>query len=186
MGLGDFLGGSSPDVKKIDLLDPKQAELWNQFFDQLMGGGFNLTGGDLIHGGEGGNFATMMNELLGFGTEGFESGIKGFQDILAKGPEDFEEYYRSAIEQPLMERFSEDILPGISRGYAPSGFYSSQRLDADQRAEEELIEALAGGRAETGFRARESQLNRALQAAFGLTDAGRLWGRSCRRGAKKA
>ncbi|MHA2085866.1 MAG: hypothetical protein ACXABD_19155 [Candidatus Thorarchaeota archaeon] len=110
MGLGDFLGGSSSKVKKIDLLDPKQAELWNQFFDQLMGGGFNLTGGDLIHGGEGGNFATMMNELLGFGTEGFESGIGGLKDILAKGPEDFEEYYTRQGSLNLIGRFKRPLV----------------------------------------------------------------------------
>lgn len=84
-------------------------------------------------------------------------------DLLAQGPQDFEDFFQSAVAQPLIEQFNEEILPGISRRNA-SGFFGSERIRADERAAEDLSEALAGTRGELAFTSRENQLNRVLEA----------------------
>lgn len=102
--------------------------------------------------------APQESDLTGMGKEGLGK-------VLSQGPQDIDEYFTKTVQEPLLELFQEDILPEISRRYAPSGFYSSQRLEADQRAQEELLDSLTRSRASISFGARENDLNRILQAA---------------------
>jgi hypothetical protein len=94
-----------------------------------------------------------------------DQGTQSLMDAMTRGPENIDEYFSQTVMQPMMEMFQEDIMPGISRKYAPSGFYGSQRLNADQRAQEELLQALTQSRTQMAFNARESDLTRQLQAA---------------------
>lgn len=71
--------------------------------------------------------------------------------LLGKGPRDLTDYFRTAVEGPLTERFQKDILPSISRNFAPSGFYSSQRLETERRANEDLADTLAQVESEAAF-----------------------------------
>jgi len=79
--------------------------------------------------------------------------------------EDFEQFFQDAVFRPMMQQFQEDILPTLSNRFAASGFHSSDRLRQEERATEDLLEALTGKRAELAFTARENALTRALQAA---------------------
>lgn len=81
------------------------------------------------------------------------------------GPSDFLDFFRQTVEKPAMENLEEDMLPAIRSRFAPSGFYSGERLESERTAREDLLDALTRERARTGFEAFESQRNRALDAA---------------------
>ena len=61
-----------------------------------------------------------------------------------------------------------NILPGISRRFASSGFHGSERRQSDQRAQEEFLKELVSSRSELGFRAR-NQDREALLQGIGLS-----------------
>jgi hypothetical protein len=88
-------------------------------------------------------------------------------DKLMKGTAvDFEEAFQENVFKPLTTQFQEDIAPGITRRFAPSGFYSQNRLVAEERAREDLLDAITANRARYQFETQESALNRSLQAAI--------------------
>jgi hypothetical protein len=170
MGIGDFLFGSSGDVEheQLPTMSPEQLKLMNEFLLPL------LQGDELTQNfaGPAGASLTALEQwaqnVFGGGvTEGGQAAQGRLTDIMNQGPQDIDNFFTETVQNPLLERFQEDILPGISRKFAPSGFYSSQRLQADQRAQEELIDSLTRSRADIGFRARESDLNRS--AGIGST-----------------
>ena len=74
-------------------------------------------------------------------------------EIMGRGPQDINQYYDQAIQKPLLEAFGKTIMPAISRSYAPSGFWSSQRTTAEDTARENLVDALATERARVGYQA---------------------------------
>jgi hypothetical protein len=56
-------------------------------------------------------------------------------------------YFKSAVTDPLLETFTEDVIPGINRANLRSGFYGSQRVDQQTLANEQLTEEIARARA---------------------------------------
>jgi len=99
-----------------------------------------------------------------------EEFVTGFADRSAT---DFSNYFEESIKKPLLETFNRDVMPDISRRFSPSGFYSSQRLESEDRAREDLLDALTGSRAELGFNTREAALTRGAslgQSALSATD----------------
>ncbi len=99
-----------------------------------------------------------------------------YQRMLSGDTGDWQDYYRTNIQEPMVKDFSRDILPAISRAYAPSGFYSSQRLESENRAREDLLDALTKARSATGYQAWENAQNRAL-TAMGMEPPGVTAGR---------
>lgn len=84
--------------------------------------------------------------------------------IIDQGPQDFEDFFTRTVQDPALERFQEDVLPGISRKFS-SSFYGSERREADQRAQEEFIDSLMKARSGLAFKTEEAQRDRALRAA---------------------
>lgn len=70
--------------------------------------------------------------------------------------EEFDEFFRTNVEQPLTETFQEDIIPGIGRRFGGGGFFSSERRDAEEGAMEELAQELTAGRSKAAI---ETPLN---------------------------
>ena len=85
--------------------------------------------------------------------------------LMNADPTAFEEYFQTNVYDPLTEQYEEEIAPQIKSRFAPSGFYSSQRLEAEQNASEDLLDALSRDRARLAYESRESALDRALGAA---------------------
>jgi hypothetical protein len=69
-----------------------------------------------------------------------------------------EDYFQEAVAAPMMETYREDILPGISRRYAPSGFWSSERLRTEENATEDLLDALTQARTGLAYQERQDAL----------------------------
>lgn len=169
MGIMDTIFGGSSDVdyKQMDLWSPGQKRIFENL-EALLGSG------DLLQGNMGGPYGASLTALeqwaqtvFGGGavTPAGEQAQTSLVDLMTMGPQNIDEYFTQTVENPLLESFTEDIRPAINRAYAPSGFWSSQRVSADQRASEDLLDALTRGRTEMAYQARESDLNRILQAA---------------------
>lgn len=52
-------------------------------------------------------------------------------------------YWNTAAGQEIVDDFSTNVMPAISRKFAPSGFWSSQRTQTEDIARESLMEELA-------------------------------------------
>jgi hypothetical protein len=103
--------------------------------------------------------------------------LGGQQDVLrdimggVDRTQEMEDYFRSAVAEPLYEEYEEEIMPAIRREYAPSGFYSGQRLKAEEEAREDLTDALTRSRAELAYRDRQQGIQDALTAAGMLPES---------------
>lgn len=172
MGLFDSLFGSSPDVDKsqMSLWNKGQQQLFEDFLLPLLQNPDFVTGP--TQGPFGGSLAALeqwaQNVYGGGVTEGGQQAQTALLDILNRGPSDIDNYFTQTVEKPLLESFREDVLPGISRKFAPSGFYSSQRIESEDRAREDLLDALTRSRADVAFQARENDLGRILQSGSTL------------------
>jgi len=108
--------------------------------------------------------ALEQRALDGVGDTGQAAG-DALQKILSGDTTtDINEYFQRVVQDPLLEDFP-DIQSRISRTYAPSGFYGSERLKADEQSREDLLDTLTKERARVGFEARGDDLNRIIQAA---------------------
>ena len=99
-------------------------------------------------------------------------GRSAYQDVLANSGERFDQYYEQNIRDPLVEDFVKNIRPATSRRFADSGFFSSQREQADERDMENLMKALVRGKSETALAAQQQQ----IQAAAGLGNFEQMMG----------
>lgn len=64
---------------------------------------------------------------------------------LQQGPEGYQEAYKMGVSDPLKKLFTEDVLPAIGRQHSGTGFWSSERERADEKATEDLENALTTG-----------------------------------------
>lgn len=103
-----------------------------------------------------------------FGTGGQQASdiLKG---IATQGPQNIDQYFTKTVQDPALRDF-QDVLNGISRKNAGT-YFSGERVKADQLAQRDLIEALTTERARVAFEARQQDLDRAVQAANGMTTA---------------
>ena len=86
----------------------------------------------------------------------------------------FDDFFQTNVQDPLLESFQEDVLPGISRSQGPTGFFSGDRLRQDEQAREDLLGQLVRSRSDLAFRTDQAQRDRQLAAASGI---GELEGR---------
>lgn len=102
--------------------------------------------------------ATGVNDLLSQITSNPQ-----LAQFIQANPTDFQEYFRTNVEQPALENFREQILPALSREFAGQSF-GSQRKDVTLQATDDLTKNLTAARAKTAFDTRESAMQRALEA----------------------
>lgn len=160
LGLQNMFGGGgekpSVDTQQLSLLNPQQTGFLNnaipQFQNQFdtLGGFQNLGFGNLFN---------QLSQQSGV----FDTGTNALLQQLTGGPQDINQFFQDTVQDPLVRNFQEDILPGISRRFS-SNFFSSDRQDADARAQEELLRQLTQARSGFAYNSRESDLNRNLQA----------------------
>lgn len=163
MNLGEFLFGASPRLQESQrtLLTPEQTRAQNFLLQLLQGNIQNFQGLDSnfsdTEAALEGNIQTILDS--GFLPDIFQSA----QRIVNDQGQDIESYFNATIQEPLLRQFEEDILPRISRTYGDQ-FFGSERREADVRAREDLLDALATERARVGFEERNRVADRAVGA----------------------
>lgn len=176
MGFFDFLFGEGPSTETtvLDTLTPEQQQALNQLLRDLGGASPTFGGETSVDASE---LQTLSLEALeqraiALGDPNRESALaQGAADTLLKFL-DFEsqdagidDFFNTNIRDPALEDFQENVLPRISRDFGGANFFSSERRTADRESQEELISSLTQARSGLAFNARESDRNRALQAA---------------------
>ena len=154
-----------------DVIDITGEQRATQFLDRSFGASVELERsrrGDLdrLEGGVNADFSGAT-----------ESGLAAFTD-----PAQFNELFDAGVTDPAIQALNERILPNISRRFAPSGFFSSERIESDRRALEDVID-ITGEQRATQFldrsfgasveleRSRRGDLDRFLQEAGLNTEA---------------
>lgn len=174
-GVGDFLFGEDSSVtnQQLPTLTPEQ----KAFLDRLL----PLIEGRLGSGGESTNtellslegLSNLVNQASGLpGGSGVQSqatgtaskGLTALDQILEAGPQDIDAFFKASVQDPLLEAFSEDILPAIQTRFAPQ-FFGGERRESEARAREDLVDTLARERTKFGFESREAQEERRLRGA---------------------
>lgn len=151
--------GTKPRTEQFDLslLTPEQQAVYSSLLQTLQGnmGSFGPATTTSLQGLE--ELALAM-----VGPEGSRATSAGaLRDIISSSGKEFDTFYKTNIQDPLVRDFQTEILPGISRKFAGSGFFSSDRARADQLATEDLSRQLVQGKARTQLGAREQQLRAA-------------------------
>jgi len=84
---------------------------------------------------------------------------QALEQMLSGTPQQFEEFFQKAVQEPALQQFNEQVLPMIARQYAAQ-FFGSDRERADMLAQRELIRALTQARADLAFQAAQEARNR--------------------------
>lgn len=189
----DLLFGTKPSAKILQAprWDPSQIGLKEQLTDWLQMGEMGRTKATAYPGA----FAAQLSPLEQLSLAGLEEYTRGImtgegptrtttattgttemgtldpsarsflETALTAGPEEFEEYFQKSIYEPAERTLFEKTMPQIKRAYAPSGLWGSERVGTEQEAIESFLRSMGEQRATTAYAARESSLNRALEAA---------------------
>ena len=170
--LSDILFGESPSAE-ISSRDTLQEEQLAALRDFLTSVGENVSS-RLPIGDQGSPLTEQQTDLVNqisdiFGkAKGDNKAATGFLTNLVKnGVSD--ELFNKSVEEPLLRRFQERILPAISRGRG-NDFFGSERRLQDERAREDLIQTLVSGRAKFALDNVGNQINAASGIA-GVNDS---------------
>ena len=100
------------------------------------------------------------------GGDTFQTGREAITGLLSGEPSDFEGFFRSTVQDPAIEALQEDILPQLASARAGRGtIFGSPLVEGEQRAIEDLNDALVRGRTQLAFQVDEAAKNRQLEAA---------------------
>jgi len=157
-------------------LTPEQEQLLRQMI------GYSGQYADKPSPGYEGPLSAKMSGLQGQGLIGLQSYAGGesqnIQDMLQRfvgGEYMGDEYYETAIRDPLVETWKEEIMPELRGEYGRRGlFYGSGREASELRSAETLMDTLGRARVEQQEVARGEMMTAgelSLQHALGLTGA---------------
>lgn len=170
----DFLFGESPsqDITPTTTLTSEQEELLKLLIAQITGGqeggSFGIETGSLelqsLAGLEalGSSLPGDQTESSLAATRTSVAGLSALEEIFGRDPTDFEDFFETNIQDPLVEGFEEDIL-GIGTRFSGS-FFGGERREAESRSREDLLDALVAGRASTALSFRQQDTQNALSA----------------------
>lgn len=180
MSIGDFLFGSSPEVTESSrsLLSPEQQASLVKLLPSLQqqakpgavgAGGLTGTSQDILR-----QITSAAGDQPGYKYTSpiYESSEAALLNLLGGGgtsPEAFDEYFRTTVQDPLVQSFKRDVIPSIGLKFG-TNLFSSAREDFTGRQVEELGKTLAQERAKLAYEDR----NRAIQnqiATLGLAPA---------------
>lgn len=177
--IGDALFGDKPDAKirQKSRLSPEQQNLLKRlesFLNVPVEESVTPFEGDLTAGASGLESLSLQaleQEALGRvegGGQLFTQASDALSQILTAPPTDFEDFFQTNVESPLLETFSEEIQPRIRASNAKN-FFSTGRQDIESRATEDLIQEIGRARESLAFQTREADRAAKLTAA-GLVD----------------
>lgn len=187
--MGSFLFGSKPKVQSQPVqgtLDPAQKGVESTL------AGILQQGPDAAVTPYGGQFAAPLSGLENTSLAALEqqamsqtspanpataataAGGSALTDIFNAGPQDFEDYYQTNIENPAIKDFNEKTVPGISAAFARSagGTYGSDRANSIGRATKDLTDSLVKARSGLAFQTQQQNTANKLSAASVLPNLG--------------
>jgi len=181
-GFLDTLFGTAPssDVQQLPTMTKGQRALLDQLVNYFKGQGGSLAGFDPFTGTAG----APANDLQGMSLAALEqmsmnlTGPNSTQNMADQtlqsflrgdqtGTSNFNEFFKTNIQDPAVEAFNKDVLPGISRSYGGSNFFSTDRQKAEQQATKDLTTSLTQSRASGQLQERNTNIQ-TLLAAIGL------------------
>lgn len=153
---------SKAKTKKQPTLTDEQRQALDTLISELGGGEISAEG---ISSGE----KSIVDEIMSRrgGQQNLVGDAQSRIGELLGSRDEFDEFFRTNVEQPLMERFEEDIIPGIGRRFGGAGFFSSERRAAEQDAMGELAQELTAGRSRSAIEAPLSAVS-SLGDVFGV------------------
>ena len=157
----DLLFGEEvdPTVQTQTTLTPEQSDLQRQLIallGQQLGGPRESPFPSLDH------LSLAGLETLGASAQNPREQPEGLGDLF--GGQGFEGFFDTTVQQPLLEQFQSEILPGISRQFGGNAFFDSDRGAADSRAQDELLSTLTQERSRLGYQAAIDQNRAGLDA----------------------
>jgi hypothetical protein len=95
-------------------------------------------------------------------------------DIFNQGPQSFEDYYQTNVENPAIQDFSQKTIPAISAAFARSagGTYGSDRAKAIGTATKDLTDSLVKARSGLAFNTQQQNTSNKIAAAGALPTLG--------------
>lgn len=96
--------------------------------------------------------------------ETFALGRNTLADVLAQAGPNFEQFFQSSVQDPLMRSFGQEIIPTAQAALGKSGFYGSAMGDEVNRATGDLTRALASARGRMGVELLNTRLTGAGMA----------------------
>ena len=76
-----------------------------------------------------------------------------------------DKYFTESVQDPLLKAFEERVLPDVTRRFAGSAAFGSDRKTAERQTTEDLMKTLTASRSDIAFKADEAAKNRQLTAA---------------------
>jgi hypothetical protein len=171
--LDDLLTGEGPslETRSLSTIDEEQRKKLNELLAQLSGrpqrdaSSFTAP----LSSGEMTSLAALEERSKQLAMPDATMGnAKGSLDKLL----DFEgqtasvdDYFKNAVQNPLLDSFSREIMPAISRDFGGADFFSSERQNAEGLARQDLLQTLTGERSKVALDQFNQSRDRALTAA---------------------
>lgn len=110
----------------------------------------------------------LANQVAGAGAGAssdptIQAGSSAIQGILSRGPTDFEDFFRTNVQDPALRDFERDIIPNIRERFAPQ-FFGGERIEAEGRATEDLLRLLTQARSGLAFQTQNQNTQDQLSA----------------------
>lgn len=181
--LDDLLLGEGPEfqTRSLSTISPEQREALNQLIGQMQGRNPSQYGGQQNAGMSPFEQASLSaleerSKALAMPDAGLQAATGAVQKLtdFEGQTADSSAYFKSNVQDPMLESFQREILPQISRSFGGADFFSTERQASEGLAREDLLESLTAQKSAVELDQFNKSRERALQAAGlapGLTQA---------------
>lgn len=168
-----FLGkGPKLETRSLPTIDPTQRDALNELIGRVRGTRAQPYGGQFttpLTGAENTSLAALEERSRMLATQdptlqAAGTSLQGQLDY-GKNTADATDFYRTNVEQPLLENFERDVLPRIGRSYGGNSFFTSERQASEGLARQDLLQSLTGAKSNIELDQYNRSRERALQAA---------------------
>ena len=170
-GITDAIFGSDDEVstETRSTLTPQQQQALQKVLAELQEGPAQFAGkiAPDLSGLESTSLAALEQEALdrsAGATETNKAANLALIDILKSKATNIDDFFTKTVQDPAIEAFREDIIPGIRDDFGGQ-FFGGERREAEARAHEDLLTGLTRSRADISFNRRGEDLDRQLKAA---------------------
>jgi hypothetical protein len=109
------------------------------------------------------DLAAQMVGLAGGSDPTTATGRDALTGIINKGPTDFEDFFKTTVQDPALRGFQDDILPTLRKSFS-TDFFGGERREAEGRATEDLLRSLTESRSDLAFKTKTQDTQNILSA----------------------